>query len=125
TGRWYTLRLEREGDRVRGYIDGKLVQETTLAPAPDFATIAGTATNGDLLVRIVNGASTPRETALDLGGYRAKSGTALVLAGLPDDENSFEAPERIAPRSTALRTVGARFGYTAPAHSLSILRLKR
>lgn len=125
TGRWYDLRLEREGDRVRGYLDGKLLQEATLPTVPDLATVAGLAPTGDMIVRVVNGSSAPREAEIDLGGFRARSGTVAVLTGGLSDENTFEAPERVAPRVSALKGVGARFRYAMPAHSLSVLRLRR
>jgi alpha-L-arabinofuranosidase len=48
----------------------------------------------------------------------------VLRSGSTDDENSFEHPELVAPRVTALRNLANPFDYTCPPHSLSILRLK-
>jgi len=52
-------------------------------------------------------------------------GEALVLtSGSPDDENSFEQPERVAPRTSVLRNLHNTFNYVCPPNSLSIVTLK-
>ena len=124
TGRTYEIRLEREGSHIKGYLDGKLVQELELPATPDFAAVAGTDdASGEVVVKLVNGSAEARDAVLDLGTFKPKTGTATVLTGPSlDSENSFEAPERVAPKTTRLADLSL---CRMPPYSLSILRLKR
>lgn len=127
TGRDYDIRLEREGDHIRGFLDGKLVQEFDIPVVPDFAAVAGRDDRtGDVILKLVNGSAEPRDTALNFTGFVAKSGTVTVLtAPTLDAENSFDAPDRIAPTTTRLEGPAALTLYRMPPYSLSILRLKK
>ncbi len=41
----------------------------------------------------------------------------------PDDANSFEEPDRVKPREKTVEVPGARFSYTFPAHSHTVIEL--
>jgi alpha-N-arabinofuranosidase len=64
---------------------------------------------------------------LDFAGApaAASSATVFTLAG-PDGkgENSFAAPQNIAPQESPLAVPSPQFSYTFPANSLTVLRLK-
>ena len=125
-GRWYDIRIELEGPRIRCYLDGALIHDVVDEPAPDMVAVAGTARGGrELIVKVVNAAATPRETSITFSGAArvAGSATLTVLAGHPDDESSLSQPERIAPHVRRIAGVGTRWVHTFPAHSLSVLRV--
>ena len=127
TGKWYDIRIEQTADRIRGYLDGKLVEEVRIQPVPDFTAVAGVDEKAnEVVVRIVNGASASRRVNLNLNGIKANtSARATVLKGsTPDDENSFAEPNKVSPMTSRL-TVGPKSTYTAPPYSLTILRIPR
>jgi len=126
TGRWYDIRLEREGSRTRGYIDGKLVQELVETGPPDLAATAGIDDRThELVLKVVNGSDAPRAATLDLSGHRlASTGTEIVMTGPSlNAENSFEAPRRIAPVRSRLNGITPGMTYTFAPRSVTILRI--
>jgi alpha-L-arabinofuranosidase len=128
TGRWYNIRIQLQGPRIRCYLDDRLVQDEADRGTPDLAAIAGRdEKTGEIVVKVVNGAETPRPIALRFSGVRSlrPTGRALVLtSGSMADENSLEEPERIAPREAPLQGVSPHFTHTFPPRSLTILRVR-
>lgn len=127
TDRWYDVRIEGEGSRVRGYLDGKLIQEVTKPTPPDLASVVGIdRSRREMVVKLVNGANEVRNVAIDFGRLQpAERGTVTVLtSGSLEDENSLANPDKVAPRDRAVVGIGRGFIYQAPARSLSILRVK-
>ncbi|RYG20638.1 alpha-L-arabinofuranosidase, partial [bacterium] len=58
TGRWYDVRIERQGNRTRGYLDGKLIQEIVEEGAPNLVAVAGIDSKAkELVLKVVNGAN--------------------------------------------------------------------
>ena len=51
-------------------------------------------------------------------------GTAIILAGNPDDTNSIDDPRRVTPTTTTVKGVKPSFTYTMPAYSVVVLKLK-
>ena len=126
TGRWYDLKIEAAGSRIRCYLDNKLVHDFEERAPQTLHAVAGRS-GRDLIVKIVNAGDAPRTTSvsLDGGATLAASGTVTVLtADAPDAENSLDAPTKVAPKTETLNGVGPRFSRTFPPHSLTILRLK-
>lgn len=80
---------------------------------------------GDVVVKIVNAAPNAQPLRIDLSGLKSISPKALktVLAGDPSAVNSFEEPARVAPITSEI-AAGRQFDYEAPAHSLTVLRIK-
>ncbi len=128
TDRWYDLRLEVRGNRVRGYIDDKLVTDTTETAEPDSPPVSASATyatgEGIVIVKVVNAGPTPVNMAVRLNGAKgiASSATATTLAGKPTAVNSLEQPKLVAPKTESVRA-GAEFRRIFPAHSLTVLRI--
>lgn len=130
TGRWYDLRIEGDGPRVRAYLDGNLVEEVVDQAVPDFTAIAGVdERTGELVIKAVNGSDEPREVQFDLGpGRFGPMATAEILTG-PNlaAENSFDRPAEVAPvKSNVPVPVPAKeFGYRLMPRSVTVLRIKR
>ncbi len=80
-----------------------------------------------LVLKVVNAAAEPMDAAVELRGASRLGPTATVsvlTSASPDDENSFEAPAKIAPRQGTIRNVAPIFRHTFPANSVTVLRLQ-
>lgn len=134
TGRWYDLRLEVTGSRIRGYVDSKLVTEATYQPAGGAAapssSVVATATyekaSHTVIVKVVNAGATAIDGAINLSGVKSvePKGTAIVLAGEPGAVNTLDEPMKVAPKTETVTDAAPTFHRTFPPHSLTILRLK-
>lgn len=126
TGRWYDIRLEIKGGIVKAYLDNRLVAEIkdmARPMQPIYATASRDEKTGDVIAKIVNVSSVPQTLQLDLTGATARFAKATVLTGEPTDENTLDAPRKVAPQESVL-PIGPNFTHTFPANSLTILRLK-
>ena len=129
TGRWYDIKVECQGEKIRCYLDGKLIHDATVPPPPAalHAVVTKEEKSGDVLVKLVNMGAKAQSVRLNLAGVGnlTSKGEALILTGGdPLAENSFDAPLRVAPVKQALSGVSPDFIWKAPAWSASILRLK-
>lgn len=126
TGRWYDVKIETQGRRVRASLDGVLIFDETLPRLDTVLAVSGRdERTKEIIVKLLNTGDGPVAIDLAFKGTRlAGSGTLTQLAS--DDataENSFADPRRIAPIVVPIRTAGNGFARRLPAHSLSILRL--
>jgi len=127
TGRWYDLRLEIRGRTVRGYLDGKLLNEATYPRIDTVLAIAGRdGRTGEIVIKALNTGPDPADITFQLNGAGPLgiAGRMVVLwSPNPTDENSFETPEKIRPVPSALPAVGPTFTRTLTPYSLTILRI--
>lgn len=127
TGRWYDLKIEVSGRTVRGYLDGVLVQERTLPRIDRVLAISGRDDKtGDIIIKVVNSAAEPQPMTLNVNGvakFGARASVTVLTSNNPLDENTFDAPTKIVPRTTALKVTGPALAHTFPPHSLSIIRM--
>jgi alpha-L-arabinofuranosidase len=126
SGRWYDLRLEIRGRTVRGYLDGKLLNDVTYPRVDTVLAIAGRDDRrGEIVIKALNTSDEPAAVTFDVRGARVQTaGRIIALAsGDPLDENSFENPRKIAPVTAALTGLGPQFTRTLAPYSLSILRI--
>lgn len=127
-GRWYNIRVELQGNRIRCYLDGKLVHDVVETRPETLACSAGlTPDTRDVMLKVVNYSSTAQTVTFEIGGGPALegSGVATVLTGNgPDDENTLSQPDRVCPASSPITGVGRTFQRTLPAYSLTVLRLR-
>lgn len=127
TGRWYDIRVELAGPRIRCYLDGKLIHDVVDRGPKTMAASAGwDQANGELVLKVVNLSDDPQATRVRLSGVRGlnRSGRALVLtSSSPDDENSLARSNRVAPVELDLAVPGPEFTRTFPPHSLTVLRM--
>ncbi len=126
TGRWYDLKLQIEGTRIRCYMDGKLIENVNETPAVRFTAVAGKTDDHMIIVKVINGTNKDEPTAIKLDGNIDPTGEAITMqSGNDADENTFDAPMKIAPKTTTVDNVSGNFKYTFPARSLTVLRLKQ
>lgn len=127
--RWYDLRLEVSGQKVRGFIDGKLVTEATqeqqIIPSAVFASATYSKAGNKLIVKVVNIGEEPLDASLNLRGVGKvePGGTAITLSGDPKAQNTVDQPTKIAPKEEAIDAAAPSFKRTFPPHSFTILRL--
>ena len=91
-----------------------------------FASATRDNASGEIILKVVNGDRTPATVQLNLAGLGGISGEAklTVLAGEPNDENSFATPQNISPKQSVLKISGAEFQHEFPANSFTVLRVK-
>lgn len=126
TGRWYDIRLEIKGDVVKAYLDNRLVGEIkdmARPLQPLYATASRDEKTGEVIAKVVNVGNVPQTLKVNLSGAQARFAKALVLTGEPMDENTLDAPRKVAPQESVL-PVSPNYTHTFPANSLTILRLK-
>lgn len=130
TGRWYDLRLEISGRHIRGFVDGKLVTDTSEEPigpsVPAIATVTYAQASHSVFIKVVNAGSEPIDAAIHLRGVGQVEprGTATVLAGDLEAVNTLDQPTHVAPRTEAVTNGSASFRRTFPPHSFTLLRMQ-
>jgi GH43 family beta-xylosidase/alpha-L-arabinofuranosidase len=130
TGRWYDIRIETRSTGIRAYLDGKPVQSAERKPiATLFAAAGRNASRGseEIVLSVVNVGPTPSETEVRLQGAGGVSQQALawvMTSGSAEDDNDYNAPNRVSPKQERVDVSGPVFKHTFPANSLTILKLK-
>jgi alpha-L-arabinofuranosidase len=81
--------------------------------------------SGDVVLKLVNPTDDATAVAIELAGLTdvAREAKAIVLSGEPDDVNSIEQPNHVAPREATVNLSGSKFEHTLPPNSLTILRI--
>ena len=129
TGRWYDIKVELKGSVIRCYLDDKLIHEVTNKPLKPLYAVAGLAKEtNEIILKVVNAAEKPIETAIELKGVKklASTATATVLTSASGaDENSFDEPTKVAPKDETIRRVAPQMKHTFPANSVTVIRLRR
>ena len=129
TGREYTIRVKRDGQRVRCYLDDELIIDTNLRPQAD--RLVYTSANIDdeeglMYVKLVNPNSDPTTATLSFRNGRVLSGETEVLSA-PNgtDENTLDNPFYITPTSGQVTVEpDGTICYTLPPFSVNVLRLR-
>ena len=128
--RWYDIKLEVKGRQIRGYLDGKLVTEAVDEPSPPappmYAVASRHDASGDVILKVVNAADTPRSTQINLKGIKHVEPTAHVevLTGDPSNVNTVDNPTKIATKTLTIDNAGQSFDFEFPAYSVSVLRMR-
>jgi alpha-L-arabinofuranosidase len=128
TGRWYDVKIEIAGQRIRCWLDGKLIHDVR-RPLLKTQTLYASATrdnkSGDVIVKVVNTAAGAVETAIDLKGLGVTgTGKAIVLTSAsPQDENSIEEPRKVFPKTENVTIGDSTFTRSFPGNSFTVLRI--
>ena len=81
---------------------------------------------GRVFLKVVNPGGLAQSVSLNLEGVASVQDTAqatTLQANSPTDTNSLSEPEKIIPVTREVKGVGARFDYTFPAWSITVLEL--
>ena len=125
--RWYSIRIEKNGDQYKCFLDDKLIRDFTETSNSKTAFAASTVmdkTTGDVIIKIVNvsPARAATQVELDLAQFNPNA-TKIVLTGDPKDTDTFENPKKVIPETSQIQ-VSKSFTYNAPPYSLTIIRVK-
>ena len=127
TGRWYDVKIELAGNRIRCSLDGQLIHDE-IAPATEhFYAVAGRdEASGDLVVKAINTASDPVTATLALrnvNGVKPDASVTVLTSASLSDNNSLDEPTRVAPSERRIQTAKGGFVHRFPGNSLTILRV--
>ena len=128
TNRWYDIRVELAGPRIRCYLDNVLIHDVSYpATAPLYASASYSENWGQVILKTVNVSSVPISTTLALNGLAAVSPQAsytLLTGPGPNAENTLTQPTNVAPVSGTASGIGTNFTYVFPSNSLTVLRMQ-
>ncbi|MBR2262000.1 MAG: carbohydrate binding domain-containing protein [Paludibacteraceae bacterium] len=129
TGKDYTIRIQKEGQHVRCYLDGEVIIEATLrtyGARTVYTSASIDDETGMMYVKIVNPSGTQRDVKLSLAGGHVEAAEAEILsASRGTDENTTSNPQRIVPRTQQLFVNDDNtIAYTCPAYSVGVIRLQ-
>jgi alpha-L-arabinofuranosidase len=92
-----------------------------------YASAARDGASSEVILKVVNPSASPRDLVVQLEGVSSvrPGSTALVLTGdKPSDENSFDAPLKVSPRSLPVEIKSPLFNQTVPPRAFMVLRIK-
>jgi alpha-L-arabinofuranosidase len=128
TNRWYDVKVEVNGSRIRCYLDGKLLHDAKAPdPKPLFAIAGRDDTTGDLIVKAINVTAEPIPAELTLQGLNVvapKAQLTLLTSAQLNDNNSLQNPTNVLPKTSEITIAGPKFAHEFPPNSLTVLRLK-
>jgi alpha-L-arabinofuranosidase len=96
------------------------------ALSPLYATSSKEEKSDEIILKIINPAPAPQTSYILLGGATNLNSHAnvFVLSGeSPNEENSLDAPTKVAPVFSAVDNVSAHFQYLCQPRSLTVLRI--
>ena len=103
---------------------GDEIVKASAADTDVLVSVTRSSRSRTLYVKLVNPGSAATPVRLDIRGAALRpTGTALILAGDPQDTNSIDAPERVVPRRSQVTGVKAGFTYVVPANAIVVLEL--
>lgn len=126
--RWYDVKIEISGSRIRCHLDGKLLHDATVPITQKFYAVTGRdAKSGDLVIKAINLGNDAVPAKLNLQGVGPLAATAqatVLQSASLSDNNSLDQPTKIAPTESVVSAVGQNFSHEFPPRSLTVLRLK-
>lgn len=128
TGKEYTIRIKKEGQHVRCYLDGEAIIDANLRTYGTRTIYTSANINDDtntMYVKLVNPSNSQKKVTLALTGGQAESAEAEILSATNGtDENTTTNPQRIVPHTQQLTIQeDGTIDYTCPAYSVGVIRL--
>jgi alpha-L-arabinofuranosidase len=128
TNRWYDIKVELGGNRIRCTLDGVLIHDET-APSTErfYATAGRDESSGELVIKAINIASEAITATLNLRSVdhiKPDAAVTVLTSERLSDNNSLDEPNRVVPQERHINTAGSEFTHEFPAYSLTVLRLK-
>jgi alpha-L-arabinofuranosidase len=129
-GKWYDIRIELTGLKIKCFVDDKLILQALQTPAQPmeslFATASKVDSTGEVILKVVNTSAADQQIEIDLqnAGSISSEATVEVLQGDPEAQNTVDAPANISPKQESIDDAGIKFVHAFPANSISVIRLK-
>ena len=126
TGREYSLCLEVDGRVIKTYIDGK-ESNSGIHRQPKLEELYFTAGSDDnnIYIKAVNVREKELTASLNIEGAKNINSKVETLTANPEDENSFDNPEKVSPVLSELIYETNEFEYTFPPQSITVFRIKK
>lgn len=128
TNRWYEIKVELSGRRIRCYLDGQLVHDATAPSTQQFFAVSGRDNaNGDVIIKAINSGADGVSATLNVLGVDRIGPTALktVLKSVGlSDNNSLDESEKVVPVATVVKNVEGQFSHEFAPYSFTVLRVK-
>lgn len=125
--KWYDVKIEIRGNRWKCYLDGKLAYTYDYNTVNKHYAVAGIDRDtNELIVKLVNGQTTPWSTTLNLKGKRVSPATArlsVITSGSINDENSFESPLKVSARESSMSVTGPAIPLECAPNSVTVVRI--
>lgn len=129
TGRWYDVRVDVDGNKITGYLDGEKIVEAELRGSthPGIFTSASIDDNtNEIILKIVNTSSEQETANLNLGDVDAKGAELIQLTGINGfAENTLTNPTLVFPTKRHIALEGTTPQFLIAPYSLNILRIKK
>lgn len=111
---------------ARNYMPLRIASEVN-SPGDELdVTATRSEDNQTLVLKVVNIGGASHRAAIVLEKFiPADSAETWTMTGALTDRNTPEAPEQVRWRQSSVQGIGDRFEYEFPAHSYTILRMKR
>jgi alpha-L-arabinofuranosidase len=127
-GRWYDIKISVHGNQMDCYLDGRLLQSSTIldrkVPAL-FTSATRDDASGEIILKVVNPGAASEQATINLSGIKNVEpvGKVITLTGNNADEDSLETPTRDVPSAGIVAGVAPEFSYLFKPHSMTVLRL--
>jgi alpha-L-arabinofuranosidase len=126
-GRWYDIKIELAGGNIKCYLDGQLVHDVRAKPGKAlYASSTLTADGKEAILKVVNTAAAAQNVEIRLEGAKGvcMNAKGWVLASADAmDENSLDAPAKVAPAAFALDSAAEMITRAFPGNSVTVLRI--
>lgn len=125
--RVYRIRIQCQDESLKCYVDDVLVHAVRLQPLPSL--VAGTVIDylsNRLYLKVVNTTNHEEKTELRVQGFSiGLDAECWQLSGMPEDRNTLDSPDVVAPARIAVRfSLGGPMIYHFPPNSVTLLLLQ-
>ena len=127
TNKWYDIRLVVTPMTATLYVDGKEITVAKPAvPTRHFCQTGYDEATSELIIKVVNGTDQPYRRAFCIDGAKIvmPTGSVITLNGKANEENTFEQPTKLSPRTSLYGKFGKEFEYEFEPMSFTIMRVK-
>jgi len=103
-------------------LDGKtLIGQDSLYASASLDTV-----NNELIIKLVNAANKSQATLISLTGVSkiAQQANTFIMQNNLIDMNSFENPEKVAPKAASFNIKGSSFNYEISPYSFHVIKIK-
>lgn len=127
-GQWHNVKMTVNGKMVSLEVDGTPIGQVEYKrPQKQYAIAGYDKTNGEVIIKVVNGEGFPFNTKIDLANATEINPVVQVIelsAASNYEENDFKAPKKISPVMSEYAKFGKSFDMTFKPYSLTMLRIK-
>lgn len=129
TGRWYDIKVQVEGERVKVWLDGQPLFDQVVQNdlQQRFYAVAGLDRRAnEIVIKGVNPLAGQTAMRVTVAGaeIEAQKVRRITLAGQPEAVNTLDQPFRVAPKEDAVEIAGAEAEFLFEPNSLTVLRIK-